>query len=662
MALKTKFDLNREILAKGDNSLTQKLKEIKLDKIDRNHKGLDGFAKEDTEKIGEYIQKDIINIDGIIKNYVKKYKFISQDEFTTDKKVSTEKKIEDPRKATKKVLDSSENPLKELEEPKEHKDFKDKLKNLPSGEPNISSEDILKSFLGEDYDFVSKALKSESDDGFKEVESEAEKASEEAGDVIKGFDFNNSDSDDPDQGFTLVSNLISVLEKGLEGLRDEIYVGEYALGTFNNYLSNKELTPEDGNKISQTDLMGRPRSERKPYLYFENEVEYILGGHSDDNLNVYNVMAKILLIRFVLNTIYIYTDREKSNEALMAAEFLVGWTGLGVPIVQTLIMLSWSMAESVLDIKCLMSGKAVPIFKTSDTWILSAKGGLEKLQEKIESTLSEGVQKYAKKAVDYGIDKAEDVAKAATENVKDTINAKIDNVVEKFFTPVENALNSTDKLIKDNYAEITDSLEKELNSLENALMGNVVKEIYKLAKEEYDKVKTEIESQLTLPIEKAKEEIGEIKEAIKTTIDERLSTLKVQIKEEISKAAEKGKEGINKYIDSFIKKSTVTDSTKYKNIKASVLSLNYEEYLRLLLLMMFNREKKITRIKDLIQLQMCKMTGNDDFKLSSCNTYVAIKVRASMRYFFMSQTFVKKELDLEGLNRHKLDVVLLKGY
>lgn len=648
LALKDKFDSNKNMLRDGDGNLLQKLKDIKFEKIDSSYKELSGLKKEDTEKIINCIKKDIVNADALIKNYVKKYKTVTKSEFETTKKASSDKKIEDPRKATKKVMDSSENPLNELKETKEHKDFKDKLAILPSGEGKVSSEMILKSFLGEDYDFVSKVL-----------EDEAKMDDTEAKDVVNGLDFNNSNNENPDKGFALVSNLISVLEKGLEGLRDEIYVGEYALGMFNNYLTNKDLKQEQGNKISKTDLTGRPRSERKPYLYFENEIEYILGGHSDDNLNVYNVMAKILLIRFVLNTVYIYTDPEKSKEALVAAEILAGWTGFGVPIVQTLIMLSWSMAESVLDVKCLISGKSVPIYKTSDTWQLSAKGGLEKLQEKIQNTLMEGVQEYSKKIANYGIDKAEDAAKAAIENLNDTINAKVDNVVEKLFAPIENALDSADKVIKDNYNEITNSLEQQLSDVENSLMNDLIKEIYKQAKAEYDSIKTEVENYLTLPIEKAKEEIENQKQMIKDTVNDKLSTIKDRINAEINEAAKKGKEAVNEYIDSFSSEKT---SNAYTNIKASILSLNYEEYLRLLLLLMPNREKKITRIQDLIQLQMSKMTGNESFRISDCNIYVAVKVQTSMRYFFMSQNFVKKELKIDGANRHKLEVTLLKGY
>lgn len=648
-----KADEKKGILGKG---LKYRLAAVKLKEIDKDTGKLTGFSKDDKTKISDYILKDIVNINDLLKNYVQKYKKISSSEFKIEKTVKSSKKIEDPRKASNDLVKSSDNPLKELEASKEHEDFDEKLKGLPSGGAKISSEGILKAFLGNDYDFVAGAIKS------KEKSNEDELKKSDAGNVVNSMNFTDEDNKSPSEGFGLISELIGVLEQGLEGLRDEMYVGEYALGTFNNYLSTKTLKSTEGNTINQVDLRGRERGERKPYLYFENEIEYILGGTSDDNLNVYNVMAKILLIRFVLNTIYIYTDGEKSKEAYLAATAIAGWTGFGVPIVQTLIMLSWSMAESVLDVKFLMSGKSVAIFKTSDTWVLGAAGGLSKIKDEIQDTVVGGVKKYAQKAVDYGTDKAEDIADAATQNVYDTINTKVENVVEKFFAPVEEALNGTDKAIRNNYAEITGSLENELAGLENEDMSYVVKEIYKLAEEEYRKVKVDMENQLTRPIDEAKERIEKTKQTIKSNIATKLTDLKKSIKGKISEAAKSGKEGINKYIDSFGSKSAGTAGNSYKNIKASILSLNYEGYLRVLLMMMLSREEKITRIQDLIQLQMTKMTGNNDFKLSDCNTYVGVKVNVSMKYFFMTQPFVKNELKTEDYKRHILSVKILKGY
>jgi hypothetical protein len=59
---------------------------------------------------------------------------------------------------------------------------------------------------------------------------------------------------------------------------------------------------------------------------------------------------------------------------------------------------------------------------------------------------------------------------------------------------------------------------------------------------------------------------------------------------------------------------------------------------------------------------MAKMTDNKDFKLSNCNTHVGVVTIVSMKYFFMTQPFVTKELKTEELDRHNLKVMLFKGY
>jgi len=76
-----------------------------------------------------------------------------------------------------------------------------------------------------------------------------------------------------------------------------------------------------------------------------------------------------------LNVIAIYTDPTKFNAALEVATVVAGWTGgVGVPIVHTLIMMAWAMAESLFDVYLLLKGESIAIFKTRNTWITDIKG------------------------------------------------------------------------------------------------------------------------------------------------------------------------------------------------------------------------------------------------------------------------------------------------
>lgn len=650
-----KFTQNKDMLEELDKILV----DLELYNISEDP---DSPSAINTEEFG-YIMKEfkasLIPVEKLYSNYLVKYSKVSYEEFPVDNTPTGKEKVKDPRDASKNLVVGSDNPLNTIESPEAHEDFKEIIKGLPSGGAKIDSEEILQAFLGENYDFALKAIGAKDDPEGEDLEVN------DSEDIIKKMSFKNDDENSLSGGLGILATLIEILENGLETVRDEIFVDEYALGTFNNYLSTKDLKVKGGNTISQVDLRLRNRSERKPYMYFENEIEYIIGGSDNEKANVSNVQSKILLIRFTLNTLHIYLDPVKMKDVYTIAGSIAGVGGplvaaFAVHLIAALIVMGWSMAESIFDLKLLMKGESVPIFKTSKNWILSAQGGLNKLQEKITDTVVDGAKDYSKEFLDDKIDGLEGDLKGYTANIKDTINIKIDNIVEKVFEPVDDALNGVDKTIKDTYSQITGSLENELFNTSNESMNIITKKIYEIAQKEYQKAKGEIQNKLTMPLDKAKAEVEKIKQSIKNTVDEKISGMEEAINEEIRKAAKEGKEKLNGYIDSFGNKNP-TSTIVNNNFKASVFSFNYEEYLRLFLLTT-NRKEKITRIQDLIQLQMVKMTGNEDFKLSNCNTHVGVITNVSMKYFFMTQAFVNKELKTEELDRHNLYVMLFKGY
>lgn len=91
------------------------------------------------------------------------------------------------------------------------------------------------------------------------------------------------------------------------------------------------------------------------------------------------------------------------------------------------------------------------------------------------------------------------------------------------------------------------------------------------------------------------------------------------------------------------------------------LYFNYHDYLRLFLLTV-GEEKKLSRIEDLIQLNIGKAKGDHDrFRMSDCHTYLRIEAEVSMKYLFITQPFVKKELKT-GDGRYVHRVLLYEGY
>jgi hypothetical protein len=82
------------------------------------------------------------------------------------------------------------------------------------------------------------------------------------------------------------------------------------------------------------------------------------------------VKAELLLLRFAVNTLHVYTDPEKKQLAYSIATAVAGWWtgGAGVPIVANLIMCGWGMGEAVVDVEHLLKGKAVPFYKLKGDW------------------------------------------------------------------------------------------------------------------------------------------------------------------------------------------------------------------------------------------------------------------------------------------------------
>ena len=166
-------------------------------------------------------------------------------------------------------------------------------------------------------------------------------------------------------------------------LRDNVYLNEYIMGCFGNSvpaLVNGSETVED------KDFQGRIKSERE--AFYEGEVEYILHGNASEKANKLMTRAQILLVRFGMDTLHVYTDVKKKQVATGIAAAVAGWWtgGAGIPIITNLIMCGWGMGEAVMDVKELMDGRSVPIYKLQGDWKLDigpAKSGGPKTDSKL---------------------------------------------------------------------------------------------------------------------------------------------------------------------------------------------------------------------------------------------------------------------------------------
>lgn len=104
-------------------------------------------------------------------------------------------------------------------------------------------------------------------------------------------------------------------------------------------------------------------------FYMKWEVEYILFGMQSDADNADYTELLILLIRFILNSIYLYGEEDMVKTAEVASYLATVLAGFkGQPEVKNAILLAWSLMESWNDYKLMAEGEQVPVYKQDGTW------------------------------------------------------------------------------------------------------------------------------------------------------------------------------------------------------------------------------------------------------------------------------------------------------
>ncbi len=114
------------------------------------------------------------------------------------------------------------------------------------------------------------------------------------------------------------------------------------------------------------------------------EIEYLLHGNKTDRKNLEETVTQLFLIRQGLNMIYLLSDSGKQEEARALAAVITGVTGLAplVEIMSCFILVIWAMGESMMDVRKLLSGGSIPLWKNQGDWKLSLDGLLTMGKEK----------------------------------------------------------------------------------------------------------------------------------------------------------------------------------------------------------------------------------------------------------------------------------------
>ena len=169
--------------------------------------------------------------------------------------------------------------------------------------------------------------------------------------------------------------------------------------TLDDYISHRTRMQGTGICSEATDVSGEPNELIFQAYLFEKcgyygqemdkallkyQIEYILAGKDTDWQNLEYVAKKLLKWREVSNFIYILTDSAKIAEAEAMALALAAVTlcpELAEPIKYT-ILFAWSYLESLQDVKTLLAGGKVPIYKTASDW-KTGIGGIENVRNSL---------------------------------------------------------------------------------------------------------------------------------------------------------------------------------------------------------------------------------------------------------------------------------------
>ncbi|MBR2189360.1 MAG: hypothetical protein IJ860_08145 [Eubacterium sp.] len=101
--------------------------------------------------------------------------------------------------------------------------------------------------------------------------------------------------------------------------------------------------------------------------------EYLITGKASDVENLKGTLTRLLVIREASNIAYLAANPQKRAESLAAATAVCSAIGMPylAPAAAAGIRAAWAYAESIMDLRNLLSGGKTALVKTDETWKLS---------------------------------------------------------------------------------------------------------------------------------------------------------------------------------------------------------------------------------------------------------------------------------------------------
>lgn len=457
------------------------------------------------------------------------------------------------------------------------------------------------------------------------------------------------------QDATNVLDDLSKLSLLAKNTHEKILFNEYVVGMFSSIASQVDPNAKS--------LSGFALSDH----FLEYEVEYVLGGQFNEVKNLERVLAIIFGIRVLCNVIHLTIDQVKRETILSIANTIAGWWtgGVGGVILAVVIGLCWAMMEAMIDVFLLTSGERVPFIKTSSTWYSSLDGNWEEFFNASVRRAQNEMSTYIKDTGEFTKDAVDDIQKVLDDSlpignalknldrtkVEESMKSSLNTIAEEMNVQIDVANHSIDQTIEeqlDLYLSRTlDESTKEDITYDEELDTEVIGLI--------EAMQSSVDSYVLDTDTNLSELVGireTVLDAYQTQINELKEKTAQKHKEIYSKAANMASEELKSYIDDKVKegceittdlltkkadeikkdmKGTMTKETKKKfGIKNLIPSLNYKDYLRLLLLLdQQNETVKMARVMDLIQMNIQKKY--DNYEKSFMNYYRGVHIETTLK-------------------------------
>ncbi|MBR3023456.1 MAG: hypothetical protein IKH71_03280, partial [Oscillospiraceae bacterium] len=315
---------------------------------------------------------------------------------------------------------------------------------------------------------------------------------------------------------------------------EDLLLSEYIMQMFSCYTSETECSGGKVNTVTPQMMSGVQMNEQNN-VFYRSEAEYILWGNEDMEKNLAYTRALIFGTRFSLNSVYAFTDSEIRTVTTTAATAIAGWTGFGIPVVKTVLILSLALSESVIDLNKLLAGGEVPVYKNSSTWNMKPSGIVNALKNNSDEIVKMASAKAGKQVEDI-FGKLEGAAENGVDELTNTVNSYVDEFANE---TIDSAVNTVNNVLFASALSVIDGAEQNMSkeNIKKLLLENLdsidtsgsdlgsaaAAELKKLAEAKADEFAVMISSAASSSVGSTKEKTEQIKqniaEQIKNTVD-----------------------------------------------------------------------------------------------------------------------------------------------